>query len=214
MILLEDEQARESANQEHLKALLTLEDVQWDIREATGEIEDRVAAEAGLADLIVVNRKLDDSCGPDMVRIASSLCLKAHKPLVAVAEDCTGFEVAGGAVVAWDGSGPSMSALTAAVPLLKLAETVLILQVLEEGDTPSAQEAAQYLSRHGIHATVREEDAGKHDPAILIQRTCSDRGTGYCVMGAYGRSRLREAILGGVTRRMLTSSLVPLVIAH
>ena len=74
-------------------------------------------------------------------------------------------------------------------------------------------EAAEYLSRHGIHASVRIVDDGLHAPDQLIADECARWHADYVVMGAYGHGRLMETF-GGVTKRMLAKSKLPLVLCH
>ena len=212
--LLEAEREREIANQARLADRLEGEDVPWELREATGDIPDCMIEEAGLADLVVVNRRLDEDAFPDMRAIASSVVLKAGKPVVAVAEDDRGFDVHGTALVAWNGSRPVMNAIVAAVPLLKLAGSVILFEIADGLRRAPAEDAARYLSRHGVHATVDRIDNRTTAPSDLIRDACASLQPGYCVMGAYGHAQLREAIFGGVTRSMLSDSPVPLVIAH
>jgi nucleotide-binding universal stress UspA family protein len=214
--ILADARTRENEHCQRIKARLEREDVAWELVQTTGEIDDCLARNAGLADVIVVNRKLDDQLSPEMRGITSDVARKAHKLVVAVAENCPRFDAAGHAVVAWDGSQPSMSALTAAVPLLALAGSVNIVEIQSDGPG-SVHEAATYLSRHGIHAEVSlvarfRDDGGSI--AEMLDSICASEGAAYCVMGAYGHSPLREAFFGGTTRAMLGFSRVPLVLAH
>ncbi|MGE5722584.1 MAG: universal stress protein [Sphingomonadales bacterium] len=214
--LLDEERHREQLNTQRLIERLGGEDVPWNIAATTGTFADCIAAEAGLADLIVVNRELDDPTAPDMLAAASSIILETRKPVIAVSEKCRGFDASGRAIVAWDGSLPAMAALTASVPLLLLAGSVNLVEI--QGDSPgSVEEAAAYLSRHDIHAEVSLVARFKDDKSSIgdmIATICGNENAAYCVMGAYGHSRLREAVLGGVTRHMLGCSTVPLVLAH
>ena len=214
--LLQEARTREQANRATIEQRLAREDVSWSMASMTGELASCIAAQVGLADLIVLNRRLDDFVAPDMLGITSKLVLKVRKPIVAVPEGVRRFDVAGTSVVAWDGSDAATAALAASVPLLALAETVVLVEVVRSS-SDSAEEAAAYLSRHNIHAEVERissEDTSRARVVELIQSTCRGRGAGYCVMGAYGHSRLRETIFGGVTRAMLRTSPLPLVIAH
>jgi nucleotide-binding universal stress UspA family protein len=214
--LLADARTREDANCTRIEARLEREDVAWDLSQTTGDLDDCLARHAGLADLIVLNRQLEDELAPDMRSVASQVALAAHKPIVAVAEDCTGFDAAGRAVVAWDGSAPAMAALTSAIPLLALAGSVNLVEIQRERPG-SVHEAAAYLSRHGIHAEVSLVARFKDDSnsiAEILQSICTSEAAAYCVMGAYGHSALRETLFGGTTREMLGGSGVPLVLAH
>ena len=73
--------------------------------------------------------------------------------------------------------------------------------------------AAAYLSRHGIHATVKIIDDGLHNADMLITEQARHLHADYVVMGGYNHGRLMETF-GGVTKRMLTKSKLPLVIGH
>jgi nucleotide-binding universal stress UspA family protein len=195
---------------------LTAEDVPWSVLTSDGNVAERIAREAGLSDVIVADCLADGPLDPDMLGIPSEIVLETHKPMVAVPETSRGFDAAGHAVVAWDGSFPAMAALTGAAPLLRLAASVGIVEV--QADRPSSvHDAAAYLSRHGIHPEVRlvpRSEGGSAEPAEVIRQICANEAAAYCVMGAYGHSRLRETLFGGVTRSMLGSSDIPLVVAH
>lgn len=212
-LMLEEEQEREARNREQLRQILSCEDVPWDMRHITGDAAHCVADAAGLADLIVVNRKLDTLAALDMLSIATSVVLKSGKPIIAVGDDHRGFSVQR-ALIAWDGSPAATAAMQAAIPLLRLASYVQLFQIQRKRHPNSVAEAAAYLSRHDIHPVVRTVAESLRDPAELIQEACVQCAASYCVMGAYGHSPLREAIFGGVTRTMLLSSDVPLFLAH
>jgi len=214
-LLVEQEGRREVTNRARLEEHLAKEDVAWTIAQATGSFASCLAEAARLADLIVLNPQLDDD-GPDMAGIATSLLLKTGKPVLIVPKESRGFAASGPALVAWDGSLPAMAALTAAVPLLKLASEVRILEV--QGTSHGAvEEAARYLSRHGIEPEIDLlacfRDA-PHETSAVIQDRAEQMRCAYCVMGAYGHSPIREAILGGVTRRMLRTGRMPVLLAH
>lgn len=103
-----------------------------------------------------------------------------------------------------------------AEPLLRLAQSVNIVEV-QGSSNGSVDDAATYLSRHGIHAEVDLVARFKDDESPLgaaIADICRSQSAAYCVMGAYGHSRLREALFGGVSRHMLTRSEIPLLLAH
>ena len=178
-----------------------------------GDLAGCVVRAAGLADVIVVNRRLGSN-PLDMAAVAASVAIETHKPVIAVADTVRSFDTGGRALIAWDGSLPVMSALSASLPLLKLAAAVDILEIDLADDAAPAEEAAEYLSRHGIHAEiVRIEAHGEHVDAV-IRRYGMTHGSNYCVMGAYGHSRIAEALFGGVTRRMLQRAEFPLLLVH
>ncbi len=119
------------------------------------------------------------------------------------------------AVIAWNGSREAARAVTAALPLLHRANAV---HVVATGrymrDFPSAQDLVAYLARHEIDARARRIDASDDAAAGAILTAADGLGAGLIVMGAYSRTRLSEVILGGVTRRVLLRSPVPVLMAH
>ncbi|NNM76454.1 universal stress protein [Sphingomonas sp. ID1715] len=84
----------------------------------------------------------------------------------------------------------------------------------EDQDVP-CDEAFSYLRTYGIEAEVLRETSDEiFTPDIPIRTACKRRDVALCIMGAYGHSRLKENIFGGVTRRMLVHTECPLMIAH
>jgi nucleotide-binding universal stress UspA family protein len=197
-----------------MEARLTREDVSWSWIEGTGTLADALAQHAGLADLIVVSRKLDSARSPDTRRIASEVVVSSGRAIVAVPERPLGFNVAGRALVAWDGSDEAMNALQAAVPLLALAGRVEIVHVDDGGAGASAAEAAAYLSRHDIKAMIiTQGPVARASVDVLLAQLKIDQAD-YVVMGGFGHSRAIETMFGGVSRRMLGESPIPVVMAH
>ncbi|WBO20673.1 universal stress protein [Sphingomonas abietis] len=213
-MILEDERERESANRSRLEPRLAREDVPWNWRDITGELSECLAREATLADLIVVNRGLDTILSPDMRHVADHLLHDTKTPVFAVPDTATSLDVKGHGLVAWDGSDAAGAALRAATPLLVLAEKITIVQVGKPCGDASAEDAAAYLSRHGGRATVDLIRERNDDVGARLLAEVRNRRADYIVMGGYGHNRLREALLGGVTRTLLRETRVPLFLAH
>lgn len=211
-ILLELERASEAANKARLTPRIAAEDVPWDWIDTTDYLEPALEAASAMADLIVVNRALDALPLPDMRAVASSLVLNSGKPILAVPDEARGFSAAGEALIAWDGSREAADPLAAAVPLLLLAGSVTILEVEDGTIARPAEEAAAYLSRHDIHANVLRMRTGP--AADTLAYAAAGGRYDYLVMGAFGHSRLAEALFGGVTRRLLSDSPIPILLAH
>lgn len=210
--LLEIEREREARNKVAIEGRLANEGVPWTWLDQTDTVSDAVLDAAMLADVIVLNRKLDSTRHPDMLDIASRVVMRARKPVVAVPEACKRLEL-GRALVAWDGQAPCATTLRACVPLLALADEVQIFMVGDSSDRTDPAEAAEYLSRHGVHADVRVVAANDAPADARIAEECGRWQADYILMGAYGRGRLMEAF-GGVTKRLLATSKVPLILGH
>ncbi|MFY0312802.1 universal stress protein, partial [Leisingera sp. D0M16] len=82
-----------------------------------------------------------------------------------------------------------------------------------DGEDPGA-DAAAWLSHHGCTVTLSQFPTGGHDTGSAIQDRAREAGADLVVMGAYGHSRLREAVFGGTTRSMLEQTALPVLFAH
>jgi nucleotide-binding universal stress UspA family protein len=203
-------------NRAHLEGQLAHEEVSWDWIEETGDVTTIINSRVDLSDIIVLNTTLADPDMSDMRSIVSAAAVKSNKPVLAVPQGYLRFAAAGNAMIAWDGSAPSVAAVRAAVPILKLAASVLLVEVDHRPDHGvSAEDGAAYLSRHDVHATIQQRKTdGMVSTSSRLLEIAAGMHADYIVMGAYGHSRLTEAILGGVTRSMLMRTAVPLILAH
>lgn len=176
------------------------DDVPFDVAQSELPRIEALARSADLADLAVVSR----SSG-----LVGDLALSSSCPVLALPDGAPLRLPLGTACVAWDGGSEAARALKAAVPLLAQAAMVQVVTVLADearGFPPT--EALRYLSRHGIKAELTELPCGDS-----VEETLADEvarcGAGLLVMGAYGHSRLREFLFGGVTRFFLDELTAP-----
>ena len=120
-------------------------------------------------------------------------------------------------MVCWDGSRPAARAIGDAVPMLERAKAIEIVVVTGERDKSGEITGAnmkRHLARHGINVEIKRIAAGSADVQTAILAHAADSGADLIVMGGYGHSRLREFILGGVTRSILKSMPVPVLMSH
>lgn len=210
-LLLEIERAREAANRARMLPRLAHAGVSWEWIDTIGYVAPALEKADDFADLIVVNRALGSLPLPDLRHCAASLIVHSNRPILAVPETSRGIDLSGTALIAWDGSHAALAALKAAVPLLALAGSVVLLEIDDGSVMAPAEAAAIRLARFGIRPWIMR-DCGSA-PDILSAQLATGRFD-YLVMGGFGHSRLREALFGGVTRRMLAESSVPLFIAR
>ena len=175
---------------------------------------DGLLLQARYADLVVVSQ--DHGRAWAERGLPQYLALHGVRPVLVVPDTYHGKPIPGDALVGWDGSMPAQRAINAALPLLAHAGTVHLalvnpdLQSGLHGDEPGA-DMAHYLARHGlkVDVDVAHTRASEGDALIDMARDCH---AGLMVTGAFGHSRYREWILGGVTRDVLDH--VPILIAH
>jgi nucleotide-binding universal stress UspA family protein len=122
-------------------------------------------------------------------------------------------------VCCWDGSRAAARAINDGLPLLVKAATVdLLIVVNEKTNTPPNEirgvEMAKHLARHDVKVQIVTIPAADIDVSKAILSYVADISGTLIVMGGYGHPRLRELILGGVTRDMLKSMTVPVFMSH
>jgi nucleotide-binding universal stress UspA family protein len=120
-------------------------------------------------------------------------------------------------IVAWDFSRPATRAVADAMPILEKAKRVCVLTVTKEKsiDTRrSGAELAKHLARHSVEVVLDEVDAKGRSIGDVFEAHLTYRNANLLVMGAYGHSRIREFILGGATKRMLTRPPLPIFLSH
>ena len=120
-------------------------------------------------------------------------------------------------MVCWDGSRAATRAIADACRCSKKPSTVEIVIVAgkpaKSDDVPGA-DLGQHLARHGLKVDVKRITSPDIDVASTILSYAADSAADMIVMGGYGHSRLREFVLGGVTRGMLQSMTVPVLMSH
>lgn len=119
-------------------------------------------------------------------------------------------------LVAWDASAPAARALADALPFLGRADKIELVTVgnrAMRGYDEQGAAVSRHLARHGIGATFRRMPNGG-DVANTLLSHVADLGSDLLVMGAYGHARFREAVFGSVTRAILTTMTVPVLLSH
>jgi nucleotide-binding universal stress UspA family protein len=167
-------------------------------------------------DLVVLGQERNAPWGSEAA-LAETL-VKSQKPCLIVPEDGHAEYRLRKAAIAWNGSAAAAAAVHDALPLLGLCERVVVLSGARAPAIASPQPRlglSRFLDRHGIEAEWFELDETSSEPVgeALLQEATSAQAD-LLVMGAFGRSRLSEWVLGGVTRHMLMHSAIPVLMRH
>jgi nucleotide-binding universal stress UspA family protein len=165
-----------------------------------------------LFDLIILAKVDEQEGGVDSSILEAALYDTGRPVLIASNEQ---INIKGAPVaVAWDGSREAARSVGLALPFLEAASSVCILSVTEDDDNGTAAELGRYLTRHGVaNQCVPIKKNGESIASSLIEEA-RNHDVGLLVMGAYGHSALSEYLFGGVTREMLESGKLPLLLAH
>jgi len=182
-------------------------------REAEGSYEPIAVARAAGFDLIVA---ASAAVMETLKAIAEGSLLQARRPVLLTPSQTPG-DLAGNAMIAWDESPECWHAVSAAIPFLRLAGSVQVVSVDRDATRRHASQAdaVAYLHCHGITATARIVAPHLRSVGDTLLAVADEADIGLLVMGAYSHSRLREMLLGGVTRHILKNAVSrPVLLAH
>lgn len=194
----------------------------WDLRRVDAPRDllcEKVAREARWADVFVALRPLARGKDPVWVDLVETVLFDAGRAILLVPQEGELSADLARPFVCWTDTRESVRAVGEALPFLVRAGEATIAMV--DPDTgvggqwrePEA-DLARRLSRHGVKSDFLALAKGGHDVGETLLRAAGERGADLVVLGGYGHSRLREWVLGGVTRTMLEKAKVPLLIAH
>lgn len=179
-----------------------------------------VARLTRFSDLVVMRRPYGPEAGSLAPILFEGLLLGTVSPLLILPDDdrTDWRRPLGRICLAWNDSDEALRAAHMTLPWLKAARALDIVAI----DPPAhgadqadpSETLALWLARHGVHPEVTLLPRTEPSVADLLTHFCLQRGCDALVMGAYGHSRLREALLGGTTREMLGAVPLPLIMAH
>jgi nucleotide-binding universal stress UspA family protein len=185
------------------------------IQALPGDARDRFARLARHFDLTIVGQRNPESDYEDEAMGEAAL-FGSGRPVFVVPFVQKAAPQFGKALIAWDGGLPAARALAEALPLLSRAGRVDVVTIIDrhaaDNELPGFN-ITRHLARHGINAELHKLPSGS-DPASILLSFAADKGSDYLVMGGYGHSRLREFMLGGTTRTILQSMILPVLMAH
>jgi nucleotide-binding universal stress UspA family protein len=208
------EQATQTFNEAVANTQLLTE---W--RVADGELVRTLETHGSYADLLVVGQTSDDDTKVVAGGLADAAVLGVGRPVLVIpyigAQRAVGRRV----LVAWNGSRESVRAVNDALPLLQRAEVVEVMFVNPPeqralGGHIAGTDISLHLARHGVRVQTHQAASSDIDTGDLLLSRAADFGADLIVMGAYGHSRIREFVFGGVTHHVLRHMTVPVLMSH
>ena len=192
--------------------------IEW--RAPSGDPVAAAVAHARCADLTVIGQPEADQ--PDfrfLEELAQTVALSAGRPTLFTPYAGLGRPPGQRVLVAWDGGREASRAVGDALPILARAKHVTVTAIHRDESDRIADEAAtsrlaDYLHSHGIDAKVDHSSIEDISVGEWLLSRSADLDIDLIVMGAYAHTRLRELVLGGVTRTMLRSMTVPVLMSH
>lgn len=195
-------------------------DVEW--RAPAGSPIDAAVAHSRCADLIIISQPNPAHARWSFpARLVAAVLLEGARPVLVI--PCIGTpEILGtNVIVAWDGGREASRALADALPILVRARQVTVACLDPNASARGADAVARgrllaYLHRYGVSARIESANLSESDTAVgdwLLSRAAGWGGD-LIVMGGYGQPRWREQVFGGVTRALLSTMTVPVLMAH
>lgn len=206
-----EQKVRDRLSREHLR---------WSVRSAVaqvGGLSTLVGMRARYSDLVVLGRPYDEGATPDAEAITEAALFEGSAPVLIVPGELTepfGKKI----LIAWNHATEALVAVRRAMPLLQSAESVEITVVDPSPHGPERSDPGgalcQMLTRQGVKAEIAVLARTLPQISDIIARRATEIGADMVVMGAYGHSRFRQAILGGATRNMLEKANTPVLMAR
>jgi len=178
-----------------------------------------VLAQARCADIVVTGGHSPAFSDAFALASPKDMVMQAGRPLLVVPDQVKWLDLRS-VMVAWKDTPEARRAVADALPMLRKASEVAIVEIPEQGDDRSVAMAgvtdvAAWLARHGVTATARVSERARNETAAAqLEKAADDVGAGLIVAGAYGHSRFRELILGGVTQYLLKQSARSVLLSH
>lgn len=203
------------------RAVLGRADLSWGVDALVAQsasVAGLVARRARFCDLVVLPKPYGEGKYSDAPVVVEAAMFQGQSPVIVLAGGLTPKAAPKKVVVAWNESSEAMAAIRRALPILGRADLVSVCIVAPERHASDASdpgaELSRMLSRHGVNVEVTILAQTLPRVSEVIARHVADIDADMLVMGAYGHSRFREAILGGATRNMLEHAKVPVFMAH
>jgi nucleotide-binding universal stress UspA family protein len=178
-----------------------------------------IVREARCADIIVSGGDRGALSDPLALASPKDLVMQAGRPLLLVPDGANWLDLRS-VLVAWKDTPEARRAIADALPMLRKAKDVTVVEIMEQGGSRSAavprvRDVVAWLSRHGVSASelVTEKDMDR-DATVQLDGIAADVGASLIVAGAYGHSRFRELILGGMTQHLITQTARCALLSH
>lgn len=218
---LDRARAEAEALEAAVRKRLGREDIRWGAESAVAQIgglASLVGMRARFSDLVIQPKPYGDGRTADAEAVVEAALFEGQAPVLVLPEAGLPATLGRRIAVAWNQSDEALAAIRRALPMLQAADQVDIVIVDPPSQGPERSDPGgmltQMLARHGVRAEVSVIAKTLPRVSDVLCRHAREHDADMLVMGAYGHSRFREAILGGATRHMLEIANVPVLMAH
>ena len=221
--LMEQQRIEAEEITEHFKQVAEQEGVQADTRIiecVEGRAAEKLARMARIFDLSIMRQANPDKANASFIsELSEEVMLSSGRPVFFIPYVGAHNIPCRRGLIAWDGSKAATRAIHDALPLLKMMKKVIILivdadKIEHYADSKPGEELSRHLRIHGVNNEIRRLAKAEVSTSTIILNELSDSGADILIMGGYGTPKLREIMLGGVTRTMFECMTVPVFMSH
>jgi len=221
--LMEQQRIEAEEITEHFKQVAEQEGVQADTRIiecVEGRAAEKLARMARIFDLSIMSQANPDKANASFIsELSEEVMLSSGRPVFFIPYVGAHNIPCRRGLIAWDGSKAATRAIHDALPLLKMMKKVIILivdadKIEHYADSKPGEELSRHLRIHGVNNEIRRLAKAEVSTSTIILNELSDSGADILIMGGYGTPKLREIMLGGVTRTMFECMTVPVFMSH
>jgi nucleotide-binding universal stress UspA family protein len=195
--------------------------LRWQVEAAVtqlGALTELVAHTARFADLVILPKPYGPHLGTEAEAVIEAALFEGQAPVLVLPDKGLGPLPIERVVIAWNQSREAIAAARQALPFLQVAKSVMVVVIDPPANGPERTNPGStlclMLARHGVNAEILVLARNLPRIADVLSQVVTDQNAGLLVMGAYGHSRFREAVMGGATRSMLEQMTVPILMAH
>jgi nucleotide-binding universal stress UspA family protein len=221
--LMEQQRVDSQATIKHFEQLATEEGLKADTRVidcAAGGAPKKLARMARVFDLSIMRQANPDKSDASFIaELSEEVMFSSGRPVFFMPYIGAHNIPCRVGLIAWDGSKAATRAIHDALPLLEMMEKVIILivdanKIEHYSDSQPGDELSRHLATHGINNEVSRISKGEVSTSTIILNELSNTGADILIMGGYGTPKLREIMLGGVTRTLFECMTVPVFMSH
>lgn len=214
-----DTQAAERADQLEaaFRERLRFSRLQGDWQVASGHLSEAVVRQARQADLVILGQVNPSHPPPPAGRqLVEDVLMTSGRPILVIPYIGRFATVGSRILVGWNNSREATRAVNDAMPLLAKATFVTVLEASARNPAidSTGADITRHLTRHGVNAKTTRTVTGSISTLDLLLNHAADMSADLLVVGGYGHSRLRELVLGGVTRELLRHMTLPVLMSH
>ena len=181
-----------------------------------GRFAPNLLKESRLCDLVILHKDISENVASYYEHAASIILFDARCPILLVTDEDVLKPTNMHSLVAWDSGLEAEKAIMHAMPFLQVSEKIDILleNIAENKIEPDGNDVKTYLLHHGVQSKIMNVKDKKLETGEAILKHAKNLKANLLVMGAYGHSRIREALLGGVTKHVLKYAHCPVLLSH